>query len=280
VSPAAILFSETATRGRSKDGPVRSYYEFEVDTLEEALEYLSTSQALNKNIVFRGQANAEWALTSNAFRGGPQQDIINKRFRKTEYFCHWWRTQPHQYNHFDDEQIWQVAQHYGMHTDLLDFTRSLDIAAFFACEEMRNEPPTHRRAALFAIEPSTFELIAQLKTLPVALREKAGRYKKIWWPNKIAGLSRMEAQQGCFIMDPDGSLEGIVDGRYSLIPLAIEVEFDVPLYLRKVSFNRRPTDIEVLKRIQHLTPDTIYPPPNDMEKVIRKFEQDFNLTAS
>ena len=79
--------------------------------------------------VFRGQSDSSWPLRASAFRGD-QADP----FALIDDFVKWWGNQEDAPN-LSPGQIWQVGQEYadrGFRTDLLAFTRSPMIAAFFA----------------------------------------------------------------------------------------------------------------------------------------------------
>lgn len=96
------------------------YYEWKFDTLVEAMEFLDTYRSMGRSVIFRGQNNAQWQLKSALFRRKPSQEEIDRRFRKTESFLEWCR-QNRRLPHYSDNEVLQVAQHYGMPTDLLDF---------------------------------------------------------------------------------------------------------------------------------------------------------------
>jgi hypothetical protein len=93
------------------------------------------------NLAFRGQVDASWPLETSLYREAERQGQIGKKelhkreswllyqFRR---FAHLHKSEmPSQENVLD----WlALIQHYGGPTRLLDFTRSLYVAAFFAIE--------------------------------------------------------------------------------------------------------------------------------------------------
>jgi FRG domain len=89
--------------------------------------------------VFRGQRDSRWAQDPSLLR--PAQDgsaptvaAIVERVRRTQRFLHdLGRCEQQLVGHaLNEAERLAVAQHYGMPTPLLDYTRSISVAAFFA----------------------------------------------------------------------------------------------------------------------------------------------------
>ena len=254
------------------------YYEWKLNSLKEALEFANSYRAIRKGIVFRGQRKASWDLKSNLFRGNPSQDEINERFKKTGAFVHWCRQNP-RLPDYSDDQILQIAQHYGMYTDLLDFSTSAETAAFFAL----GSPPsvesvlnTNDPAAIFIVDPSDLEhfyTIANNPTfapIPLALNDILPLYAGAYQTNKVQGLSRLVAQNGVFVRDVGGTFESLVDGRFSLLPIIFEKEVGHPMLIKKVSFTPNSGDTKLLNRLG-CNYSGLFPSPNDLEREISRF---------
>lgn len=251
---------------------MRRYYEWEAATLADALEFCEGYRQIRPQAVFRGQSNQEWLLRANAFRGSPTPREIQFRFSQTDQFNRWWNANVPQLP-LTGDQIWQIAQHYGMATDFLDFTASPWIAAFFACDQIASDQPKHRGAAIFVIDPIDFERLADLAQLhycPPSLKPVLSRYKDIGRPNALPGLRRMQAQRGSFIRDPNGTLDAIMDGAFSVVPLMFEEEFGAPPLFKKVSFNRRPED-HALLQTQGISLESLFPPGDSFEQQVERF---------
>ena len=90
-----------------------------------------------KNFVWRGQRRSDWSLLStfDRFLSNKEQDkrelISNKHletFRNKRNKVGLNEVQ-------DDDQLWGIGQHYGLHTPLLDWTECPFVAMFFAFSE-------------------------------------------------------------------------------------------------------------------------------------------------
>lgn len=254
-----------------------TYYQTEVDSLDEALAFCRGYQAARKACVFRGQLDSSWTLRASAFRSKDERP-----FDRTDQLVEWWQVQADT-PPLSAEQIWQVAQEYSeegrFNTDLLDFSRSPLVAAFFALGAPRLsdwEPPN--RAALFVVDPEDFEILPTLvgranPPLPRRLGEILGRYSGMCWGNQISGLHRLATQEGFFVRDPNGTLEATTDGRMSILPLAYEDAFGHPPLLKKVVFTPNARDRLTLER-HGVTYDKLFPLPNELEAYITRFLED------
>ncbi|GLA50017.1 hypothetical protein AnigIFM63604_006031 [Aspergillus niger] len=97
---------------------------------------------MDEKYLFRGQSDSRWRQDSSIYRGHlryeghnaihtpPDLREILKRLCRTQTFLD--KLQTTRFRHLPDENKLAIAQHYGMPTPLLDYTRSLDVAAFFA----------------------------------------------------------------------------------------------------------------------------------------------------
>lgn len=97
----------------------------------------------DNELIFRGQFNAAWPLKPTFFRNDQKGLSIGAMLRRatlTESFISSLRSQQSEY-FFDepnDRDLLGVAQHFGFATPLIDFSRSLGVAAFFATLDARH----------------------------------------------------------------------------------------------------------------------------------------------
>lgn len=97
----------------------------------------SLERVVQPGMIFRGQAHAEWGLQPTLLRprgGGLDIAELQNRIALTEDFLTELRTRQSELfgGPLGEDELLAVAQHFGFPTPLLDYTRSLKIAAFFA----------------------------------------------------------------------------------------------------------------------------------------------------
>ena len=143
---------------RNKPGKLYRY------TLTNYEDIAAISWSLNY-WVFRGQANADWALETRVERVARRFDMrspedlewlsLDKFMRSSHQYMSAFPTRA-------DRLDWlSIVQHYGGPTRLLDFTRSFYVALFFALEEADGQ------SAVWAINPGTLFDNLERKGIPV-----------------------------------------------------------------------------------------------------------------
>lgn len=100
-----------------------------IRSIKQTINSLSTSFKKG-DFVFRGQVNCEWELIPSLLRNCEMIEAMNeaKCFKPLFY-----REYIPYLNTIDPIEYFVNCQHYGIKTRLLDFTRDILIALFFAC---------------------------------------------------------------------------------------------------------------------------------------------------
>jgi len=148
--------------------------------------------------MFRGHADAEWYLVPTLFRPPLDQKIVERRRKHTDEFMNALANNAHhlKLKHLSEQKLLAIAQHYGFHTRLLDFTLNLEVAAYFATYTER--PP--RIGAIFSYPIDEYE---QLRN-----------------PFAALGTSLEEAEE----ILGDSALPQIVDEDFSDVPRIYQQE--------------------------------------------------------
>jgi len=180
---------------------------------------------------FRGQRNSVWRLDSTLYRSkddGSDLDlgtivdrigcaslfVAELRKRQVELFGH----EP------DDDAVLAVAQHYGFATHLLDFTRSLQVAAFFATSgagTRRGDAPS--MGVIYHVKPDerqTSQLLDPVRRVAYEgfdmLREAGLQFGdwRVIEPHLADADNRIARQRGAFLQGANvRHLSGVLGGR-------------------------------------------------------------------
>ncbi len=211
------------------------------------------------DIIYRGQANAEWQLSPSAFRPSTKfgyryliQDGISgnpstqarAEFLALKEFANLadqigllvpgdsqiFRESvesPALYRSWPNQEIWQtlaIAQHHGIPTRLLDFSFDPSTAAFFAALGLTADIPTlgtkRTEAEFFAIWAVDLRFIRLVQEIT----NNQSRIREISVPR--ATNPNLHAQQGLFLLDTQAAYSE-TDGEYLSLDsvLCSEVEY-------------------------------------------------------
>lgn len=126
--------------------------EVKINSIEELIEQLNS---LPNHFLYRGHANAGWALQSSLERiiGTKWSTEEAKKFE--EFSLLQFKPKFHLYDHEnvipDSKLAWlSIMQHYGVPTRLLDFTESPYVALYFALEAY--DPHSPNDFSIFALD--------------------------------------------------------------------------------------------------------------------------------
>ena len=175
-----------------------------VASISEAVELATHFKQTGRYDLFRGQRKADWRLSSSAERKGTDEaaiDEVGSAFARLYAFASH-KSEMTSYRS-DRNALWAIAQHYGLPTQYIDFTRNPAVAAFFASDS--NDPPEEgQEAAIFCLNSSEFTSFWKDGAGAEIVRHHNG-------PNAeapevididVRNLWRLESQEGCFLWMP------------------------------------------------------------------------------
>jgi len=176
---------------------------------------------LGDDYIFRGM-RIKWPLSSTLFRFEDEKqrsDIWDETLR----FCQWIKDNPSLKPFIKDELLFAIAQHYysqfftfNLATDVIDFTRDVKIAAFFATTS--DKITTGDEGVVYAVSKSEFEKYFE-EVGKLSGTSTPGAFFEPDLP-KVSGSWRLENQKGLFMKDYGGfvsrrhSIWGIIGTRF------------------------------------------------------------------
>lgn len=211
----------------------------------------------NEQFYYRGQIH-DWPIKSSISRS----DYNEKEIQSTSNFLKW-LSENKAIPKKDENEYMAIAQHYGYKTDLIDFTKSIDVAAFFATDGVNvNDEIKESYGVIWRISENDVKEITEIiKLILNNSREKDGnRILKYLSDHdyspfievSIPEMSRINNQQGIFLWD----IHNIVTNFY--------------LKSKKPNF-RFKHDGKVYSN-KFINQSLIYPKPNSLENEIIRYE--------
>lgn len=178
--------------------------------LSDLIERLKEDkQNSNEVFYYRGQ-NHNWPIKSTLSRFNYSDEEIEK----TKSFVNRIKSVT-SLSKMSDGKCLAIAQHYGYKTDLIDFTKSIDVAAFFATDGI-SKHPGYKHGYIWRISSSDIEKMKFIakevikqdpdckifseddkKELTHMIEDKSGPFISY----EIPELSRMNNQEGIFLWD-------------------------------------------------------------------------------
>lgn len=215
-------------------------------------EYL---QSANSKFIYRGQADSSWELEPSLFRYSPSDQILSKTFDGL-CFMYWARLKEFingcdlnssnipfdskilrdcHFNEFDstvvfDTRAWPhvelyeliaFAQHYGVWTEFLDWTKSPLVACYFAASQAIKQPSFDGMLSIWIFD-------TEKKNLLNSFNEK--NFEIIEVPK--SANQNISSQQGCFTLVRQSLVRGVA-----------------------LTFEQKPKRIEQLKLLNELVAD-------------------------
>lgn len=181
--------------------------------IEKLSEFMDYVEKLPKEFTLsRGQANIQYKLLPGALRTENGNKIYTRQ--TVAHFLNEFKVNSHNYmdNPWDinNDYEWMIyAQHYGIPTRLLDFTKSHIISLMFSVENAFNEENCIDGVVWF-LEPSKLNNKSCFRSQIITLSENNGiRLDDCNGPIVVQGRklnSRINAQNGVFVYFQDESI--------------------------------------------------------------------------
>lgn len=217
----------------------------------------------NEQYYYRGQIH-NWPIKSTISRS----NYDNEEIQSTYKFLKWLKANKAIQKKESNEYM-AIAQHYGYKTDLIDFTKNIDVAAFFATDGINdNDKLKDGYGVIWRISEKEIKEIANLikiflNYLNETVDQQCLKYLTSHEYNpfievSIPELSRINNQQGVFMWD----IHDII------------TEF----YLKNKKPNFRFRQNGNVYSNSNLNQSLIYPKPNSLELEIMRYEYPKNVT--
>ena len=235
---------------------------YRVNNLEEALELANKFKLEGVYNLFRGQPQNWEVISSLGRQTDDQYDEAKKKLERLYYF---FQTEVSLKKYFVDvDWFYAVAQHYGIPTNYIDFSSSVNVAAYFATNSLDNK--IGEECVIACLNEDDFN---SLSDLGKAFYAKDNLLVPAIIKVDVDNLWRVQAQQGCFVFAPHGRIENFYDFDRILFPF----EKSYTEIIEKEIYPQRKSELEInldhyfsverrlegQKRLEQLVRDTKMP---------------------
>ncbi|MEN9907843.1 MAG: hypothetical protein RLZZ540_984 [Bacteroidota bacterium] len=173
---------------------------YKTKSIDEALKLAKKFQKSGKYNLFRGQAQ-NWEVKPTAGR------LSNKQFEKSkeqiERLFIFFNTDISLKKHCKEvDSFFAIAQHYGIPTNYIDFTESVEVAFYFATNSKSNK--IQDECSIICLNEKDFKEFIQFIKVQYEKRMVIPPYiSRI----EVENLWRLQAQKGCFLFTPYDRIE-------------------------------------------------------------------------
>jgi len=188
---------------------------YEVKNITEALELTKKFHKSGKYNLFRGQAQ-NWKVVPTAGR------LTNKKLEKAteqiERLLHYFVTTTSLKKYCNKvDNFFAIAQHYGIPTNYIDFTESVEVAFYFATNSKSNKPKEN--CSIICLDETDFNSSVEFTNV---LYKKDNVIPPYITKNNVENLWRLQAQKGRLLYTPYDQIEQLYSFDKILFP------FDFP----------------------------------------------------
>lgn len=206
--------------------------------------------AEDRDFLFRGQGDSKWKITSSLERYLKSTDPLLKNNSIFEYqlnnFKKNLRGKGILETNLSDNELWALGQHYGLHTPLIDWSKSLFIALYFAFIEPYDSQIEYR--SLYSIHYTS------LKNKQESYNIAKSEYEKFEFVEHFLGVnSRLLNQNGLFTKVPLGfDFEQWIGSNF-------QDRTKLPVFFKINISNKLRIQILNILDLMNINPGTIFP---------------------
>lgn len=182
----------------SEDIEKTDKYITKVGSLEEALALAEEWKLEGRFDLFRGQAQ-NWPVVSTRFR--IDEKDFNEHKEMLTFFFEFISSNKQLKSHIKSvDEMYAIAQHYGLVTNYIDFTKEPEIAGYFATNSKSNKIGEY--ACIICLNSSRFaEIIEFVEPLMCKILDRKDARSQIV-DIHVKNLWRLQAQEGVFLYSP------------------------------------------------------------------------------
>jgi len=175
---------------------------YKVKNIEEAMQMANKFKSSGAYNLFRGQAQ-NWKLTSTRARLQETEEQDAKE--KMQRFMNFLTSDPELLKYREDiDWTFAVAQHYGLPTPYIDFSTSVEVAAYFATNSNANKQNVE--SVILCLSEVDFQEFIIHNHEPF---EKGGAEPPYVANVDVENLWRLQAQYGTFLYTPTIQIENL-----------------------------------------------------------------------
>ncbi|MCT4601998.1 MAG: FRG domain-containing protein [Marinifilum sp.] len=208
---------------------------YKTKSIADALELAQEFKKKGKYNLFRGQAQ-NWEVIPTAGRVSKNKiQESEEQLKRLLYYFNSELSLKKYCSRIDD--FFAIAQHYGLPTNYIDFTKSIDVAFYFATNSKSNK--LNDNCSIICLNENDFKSFV---TFSKCLYERDQVIPPYIVTDNVENLWRLQAQKGCFLFTPYDKIEMFYDFDKILFP------FDSPFnkILKEDIYPERKSELEIM----------------------------------